>query len=143
MGVSDALRKIHRTRPRATDVVVVAAAPTSANDDLRDAVTRIRKRGVKVRWAVVDPSFGLEAPTGGEAVRTAIEIELGIGKRSAVQRLRDIGVRVVEARSLVARHPSRRLDDIVESASGTNTVGASPIAGPPVDTPPPPRVFGA
>jgi uncharacterized protein (DUF58 family) len=115
MGVADALRKIHRVRPRATDVVVIAAAPTSVSDELRDAVGRIRKRGVKVRWAVVDPSLGLESPPGGEAVRNAVEIELGIAKRAAVSRLSGIGARVIEARSLTPRHPAHRYEDIAET----------------------------
>jgi hypothetical protein len=101
-------------------VVVIAPAPNlgmaSRDEPLRDAVTRLRKRGVRVRWAAVDPVLGLEAPKGAEVVTTAIEVEMGIARRAALAKLSaTIGVRLVEARSLAARHPSRRYEDVAEA----------------------------
>ena len=126
-GIADALRRIHRARPRATDVVVIAPAPALATDDLRDAVTRVRKRGVKVRWATVDPILGLEAPPEGDVVAKAIEVEMALAARVATEGLHSIGVRIVEARSLTKRHPAHRYDDIREDRSaGASTMPITP-----------------
>ena len=113
-GIADALRRVHRARPRATDVVVVAPAPPSTGDDLKDGVTRLRKRGIKVRWAVVDPMLGLEAPREASVIEKAIEVELALAARGAIANLHGMGVRVVEPRTLVVRHPSHRYDDVAE-----------------------------
>jgi uncharacterized protein (DUF58 family) len=128
-GIADALRRIHRVRPRPTDVVVIAPAPPVAGDELRDAITRIRKRGVKVRWALVDPILGLETPKGGEVVAKAIEVELALAAKAAHANLAMVGARVVEARSLAPRHPSHRYDDIKEDAD--RPVPAAPAEEPP------------
>lgn len=116
-GVADALRRIHRARPRATDVVVVAAAPASVPDDLREAATAVRKKGIRVRWAVVDPRLGLTAPRGGEPIRDAVEVELGVAKRAAVSSLAAAGFRVLEARTLTPRH-DKRYAEIAEPRPG-------------------------
>ena len=106
--------------------MVIAPAPSLATDDLRDAVTRVRKRGVKVRWAVVDPILGLEAPPEGDVVGKAIEVELALAARGAIDGLHAIGVRIVEARSLTKRHPAHRYDDIKEDrAEGASTMAAT------------------
>ncbi|MBI2389162.1 MAG: DUF58 domain-containing protein [Deltaproteobacteria bacterium] len=110
-GVADALRKIHRLRPRPTDVVVVAAAPTQVSAELREAATMLRKKGVRVRWAAVDPRLGLDAPPGGEPVRDAVEIEIGVARKKALSLLAGAGVRVLDAWSLVIKHPQRRLPE--------------------------------
>lgn len=115
-GVADALRRIHRGRPRPTDLVVIAAAPTQIPSELKDAIGMMRKKGVRVRWAPVDPRFGLDAPPGGDAVRAAVEIEVGASRRAALTLLAAAGVRVVDARTLVVRAP-RRLEDVVEIAA--------------------------
>ena len=112
-GIADALRRIHRARPRATDVVVIAPAPPNPGDDLRDAVTRVRKRGIKLRWAVVDPSFGLDAPQGAEVVSRAIEVDVALATRAAIAGLHAIGVRLVEPRSL-SRKAAKRYEAIAE-----------------------------
>jgi uncharacterized protein (DUF58 family) len=121
-GVAEALRRIHRERPRATDVVVVGPAPRAQHEDLREAVSRIRRSGVRVRWAAVDPALGLSAPAGGEIVREAVAVELGAARKTAITQLAAIGVRVVEPRSLVARHPSHRYEDVAEG-DGTAKTG--------------------
>ncbi len=131
-GIADALRRIHRARPRATDVVVIAPAPPVAGDELRDAVTRVRKRGVKVRWATVDPTHGLDAPEGGELVTRAIEVERAIAMKEATTQLTAIGVRLVEARSLVKKHPAHRYEDVHERLAGE---GPNAPPGPPAPTP--------
>jgi len=115
-GIADALRKIHRGRPRPTDVVVVAAAPTQVSTELREAATMLRKKGVRVRWAAVDPRLGLDAPLGGEAVRDAVEIEVGNARKAALTNLTAAGIRVLDARSLVIKHPQRRLPEQEDAA---------------------------
>jgi uncharacterized protein (DUF58 family) len=115
-GIADALRRIHRGRPRPTDLIVVAAAPAQVSNELRDAVALMRKKGVRVRWAAVDPRLGLDAPKGAEAIRDAVEIEVGTTRRAAVSQLMAAGIRVIDARTLVVRAP-RRLEEVVEEAS--------------------------
>ncbi len=114
-GIAEALRRIHRERPRATDVVVLAPPPAATHEDLREAVTRVRRLGVRVRWAAVDAAIGLEAPAGGEVLRDALYVELGAARRAAVAQLASMGVRVLEPRTLVARHPAHRYDDVAEA----------------------------
>lgn len=118
LGIADALRRIHRARPRPTDVVVVAPAPPSVPNELREAVTIIRKKGIRVRWAPVDPRFGLAAPRGGEPVRDAVDIELGVARKQAISGLLAMGVRVLEARTLLARRPEHRYVDVAEARPG-------------------------
>ena len=128
-GVADALRKLHGVRPRATEVVVIAPAPARPPDELRDAVTRVRKRGVRVRWAAVDPGLGLETPEGGGgAVRDALEVELALSRKAAVRALLAIGVRVVEARSLFARRPRRPLEDSPSPSHAPGQAGGGAAA---------------
>jgi uncharacterized protein (DUF58 family) len=102
-GLVDALKRVHRARPRATDVVVIAPAPKTVATDLRDAVAAIRGRGVRVRWAPVDPRLGIAAPRGAEAVRDAVAIELDLSRKKAASALTAVGIRVIEARTLTAR----------------------------------------
>ena len=133
-GITDALGRIHRARPRATEVVVIAPAGPKPGDELRDAVLRVRKRGARVRWAVVDPMLGVEAPPGGELVGTAIEVELALGRTQAIAALAAIGLRVVEARTLSARKPTHRYEDIAEDARRLPPAPPAP--------PPPPAEAG-
>ncbi|MGZ3419437.1 MAG: DUF58 domain-containing protein [Polyangiales bacterium] len=118
LGIADALRKIHRARPRATDVVVIAPAPPTVPPELKEATAAIRKRGVRVRWAPVDPRLGLVAPSGGDAVRDAVEIEIGNARKQALSALHGIGVRVVDARTLASR-THRREEPVPEEKTGT------------------------
>jgi hypothetical protein len=114
-GIADALRRIHRARPRPTDLVIVAAAPTQVPNELKEAIAMMRKKGVRVRWAAVDPRLGLDAPQGGEAVRAAIEIEVGAARKAALSQLAAAGVRVLDARTLALRGP-RRLEEVAEAS---------------------------
>jgi len=114
MGVADALHRIHRVRPRPTDVVVVAPTPTSVPAELRDAVALVRRRGVRVRWAAVDARIGLEPTAHGTAVHDALEIELREArKRSNANLARETGARVLEPYTLGPRAP-HRYEDVAE-----------------------------
>lgn len=125
-GIAEAIRRIHRERPRATDLVVVAPAPRALHEDLRESIARVRRGGVRLRWAVVDPALGLTAPEGGEIVREAVAVELGAAARRANAQLVTMGARVLEPRTLVARHPSHRYADVAESGGAA----APPLAAP-------------
>lgn len=111
MGVADALQRIARVRPRPTDVVVVAPTPASVPAELRDAVTLLRRRGLRVRWAAVDPRIGLEPAPHGLEVHDALELELREARKKANAALaRETGARVLEPYTLGPRAPHRYAD---------------------------------
>jgi uncharacterized protein (DUF58 family) len=118
LGIADALGKIAAQRPRATDVVVIARAPAVVSDELREASARLRKKGLRPRWATVDPRVGLAAEGGLSALGDALDLELGMLRRRGNVALASAGFRVLSAQRLNVARPSHRYEDVAEPVAG-------------------------